>query len=387
MSTRYGPVPHQKRFLPLRTKIGLGLLTTLMLLGAVVAGMVAISVGGAAAPPNDDASVASPAASPSAASESPSPRVSQSPPPASTPAVDDGTALTALTSLEIKGRAPKTGYDRDQFGPQWADVDRNGCDTRNDVLRRDLRDARTKPGSNGCVVMTGNLADPFSGTIITFVRGTDTSQEINVDHVVALSDAWQKGAQQLDLEQRTRFANDPLNLLAVQGTANQQKGDGDAATWLPANTDFRCDYVARQIAIKAEYELWMTQAEHDAIEDILRGCPDAALPTSAEPPPTADSIDATPAPAPATSTPPPPVTSPVVTQPVRTTPVAITPKPTPPPVTSAEPTEPDPAPADVYYKNCTAAWEAGAAPLLVGEPGYRTRMDGDGDGVACESRP
>ncbi len=287
--------------------------------------------------------------------------------------------MTALAGLMVKGRAPKTGYDRDQFGQTWADVDRNGCDTRNDILRRDLSDVRTKPGSNGCSVVTGALADPFTGTVIEFVRGTDTSQDVHVDHIVALSDSWQKGAQQWDQEQRTRFANDPLNLIAVQGAANQQKGDGDAATWLPGNKEFRCDYVARQVAVKAEYELWVTQAEHDAIEDILFECPDTMLPTTVEPPPTTDSIDATPSPA--TSEAPPPVPTPAVTPPAKTTPAAVPPKPTPPP---AEPVAPDPVPADVYYKNCTAAREAGAAPLLVGQPGYRSAMDRDNDGVACE---
>ena len=247
------------------------------------------------------------------------------------------------------------------------------------MLRRDLTEARTKPGSNGCSVVVGSLADPFTGTMIEFIRGTDTSQEVHIDHVVALSDSWQKGAQQWDQEKRTQFANDPLNLLAVQGAANQQKGDGDAATWLPENKEFRCDYVARQVAVKAEYQVWVTQAEHDAIEDILFECPTTMLPTSVEPPPTADSIDATPAPA--TSEPPAAVTTPAVTPPAKTTPAAVPPKPTPPP---AEPVVPDPVPADVYYKNCTAARAAGAAPLLVGQPGYRSAMDRDGDGVACE---
>jgi hypothetical protein len=180
--------------------------------------------------------------------------------------------------LDVKGRAPKTGYDRDQFGPAWTDTDRNGCDTRNDILTRDLTGQTFKPGTQTCVVATGVLADPYTATRIHFQPGQDTSIAVQVDHVVALSDAWQKGAQQLSTTERTAFANDPLNLLAVDGPANVQKGDGDAATWLPSNKSFRCDYVARQIAVKAAYELWVTAAEKGAMNRVLASCPDQLLP-------------------------------------------------------------------------------------------------------------
>lgn len=194
-------------------------------------------------------------------------------------------ALGALGTLPVKGRAPKTGYDRAQFGQAWSDaveVDggRNGCDTRNDVLRRDLTDIALDPNTGGCVVLTGTLRDPFTGTTISFVRGQDTSREVQVDHVVALSNAWQTGAQQLGEQQREDLANDPLNLLAVQGGANAQKGDGDAATWLPRKA-FRCDYAARQIAVKQRYDLWVTAPERDALARILGSCPDQPLPTPA----------------------------------------------------------------------------------------------------------
>ncbi len=165
-------------------------------------------------------------------SESSEPAVPQPDTPA---AADPGTALAALATLEVKGRAPRTGYDRDQFGPAWADVDRNGCDTRNDVLARDLTDETFEPGTHDCVVLTGTLVDPYTATTVAFQRGNVTSTAVQIDHVVALSDAWQKGAQQLDTATRQRFANDPLNLLAVDGPTNQAKGDGDAATWLPPN--------------------------------------------------------------------------------------------------------------------------------------------------------
>ncbi|MFC5996890.1 HNH endonuclease family protein [Pseudonocardia hispaniensis] len=192
-----------------------------------------------------------------------------------------GEAATALDTLAVKGRAPKTGYDREQFGPAWADVDNNGCDTRNDILRRDLSGAELKPAPRPCIVLAGLLADPYSGEDILFHRGKDTSAAVQIDHVVALSDAWQKGAQQLTAQQRRDLANDPLNLLAVSGRLNQQKSDSDAASWLPPNNRYRCAYVARQVAVKAKYQLWVTEAERDAIAGVLEHCPGEPLPTDA----------------------------------------------------------------------------------------------------------
>lgn len=194
-----------------------------------------------------------------------------------------GTALAVLGTLDVKGRAPRTGYDRDLFGQRWADTDRNGCDTRNDVLRRDLTDVTTRPGTGGCVVLTGTHTDPYSGRTTIFRRGQGTSELVQIDHVVALSDAWQKGAQQWTAQRRVAFANDPLNLLAVDGALNQQKGDGDAATWLPPNRSYRCSYVARQVAVKAKYGAWVTPAERDAIERVLSACPQQRVPTSDHP--------------------------------------------------------------------------------------------------------
>ena len=179
--------------------------------------------------------------------------------------------LAVLETLDVKGRAPKTGYDRDdKFGTAWVDMDQNGCDTRDDILARDLI-GTTKAGE--CRVLTGTLADPYTGTSIVFARGQATSSLVQIDHIVALSNAWQTGAQQLSTEQRYEFANDPLNLLAVDGATNSSKGDGDAATWLPPNSAFRCAYVSRQIAVKAAYALWVTQAEHDAMARVLASCP------------------------------------------------------------------------------------------------------------------
>ena len=177
--------------------------------------------------------------------------------------------LDLLETLAVKGRAPKTGYSRDEFGQRWKDIDRNGCDQRNDILARDLTNVEAP---KGCKVLSGDLQDPYTGQRIHFVRGQNTSRAVQIDHVVALADAWQKGAQQLSPERREQFANDPMNLLAVDGPANMQKGAGDAATWLPANKGFRCTYVSIQVRVKAEYQLWVTQAEKAAIQRELGRC-------------------------------------------------------------------------------------------------------------------
>ena len=240
-------------------------------------------------------------------------------------------ALDVLAGLPIKGRAPKTGYSRAEFGQAWADVDRNGCDTRNDILDRDLTAKTFKPGTRDCLVLTGVLADPYTASTIDFIRGASTSSAVQIDHVVALNDAWQKGAQQLSVERRTALANDPLNLLAVDGPANQQKGAGDAATWLPPNKSYRCDYVARQISVKATYSLWVTQAEHDAMARVLGDCTGTEVPTN------------------------------------RTAP--------------APQVQP---PAAAFYQNCAAVRAAGAAPIYAGQRGFQSKFDRDGDGVGCE---
>jgi hypothetical protein len=184
-----------------------------------------------------------------------------------------GVALAVLETLPVKGRAPKTGYSRDAFGQRWADVDRNGCDTRNDILKRDMTSIVYKAKTRNCVVLSGTLIDRYSGETINFVRGEVSSMEVQIDHVVALSNSWQTGAFKLSIAQRTALANDPLNLFAVKGRLNSQKGDGDAATWLPPMKSFRCAYVAQQIAVKAKYSLWVVAPEKAAMLAILSQCP------------------------------------------------------------------------------------------------------------------
>ncbi|MFG2210561.1 HNH endonuclease family protein [Streptomyces sp. NPDC048638] len=194
-----------------------------------------------------------------------------------------GTAQRALAQLTVKGPAPMTGYDREaKFGPAWSDATTapgadNSCDTRNDILRRDLTHITYK-GTSRCVVATGTLADPYTGTSIHFVRGPQSAQ-VQIDHAVALAAAWRTGAAQLSQEQREALGNDPVNLMAASGPANSAKSDRDAASWLPSNKTFRCTYVARQIAVKAKYRLWVTAPEKAAMTRVLTGCPDQALPT------------------------------------------------------------------------------------------------------------
>lgn len=189
-------------------------------------------------------------------------------------ALSELSALESLASLEVKGRAPKTGYKRSQFGDGWASV--GGCDTRNIILNRDLTNVKS---DDKCKVLSGVLQDPYSGKSIDFKRGAESSAVIQIDHVVALSNAWQTGAQQLARTERIALANDPLELLAVDGPLNQAKGDGDAATWLPPYKPFRCQYVARQIAVKQKYRLWITPPEKDAMTRVLNTCPDQKLPS------------------------------------------------------------------------------------------------------------
>ncbi len=328
----------------------------------VVAALVLTAVGGATATPAAPAPSAAPAtseATPSTSAPDPSegtpPPSLPTPTPTSTPSpvpaptqqavtpatAARGTALAAVARLTVKGRAPRTGYSRDAFGQAWFDTNRNGCDTRNDILRRDLVHKDMK---NWCKVLAGTRnPDPYTGKKIRFVIGG--ASEIDIDHVVALSDAWQKGAAAWPAGKRLAFANDPLALLAVDAGANRSKGDGDAATWLPPNKAYRCTYVARQVAVKLKYHVWVTSAERDAMVRVLSRCAGTPLP----PPGSAPTTAALPRSAPTTTTAP------------DTT-----------------------APSSVSYPNCDAVRAAGAAPLHVGEPGYSRTLDRDGDGAACE---
>ena len=209
----------------------------------------------------------------------------------SAPGAQVDEALSALEELAVKGRAPKTGYARSEFGIAWTDTNTvmwggNSLSTREDILSRDLVDITCKDRSGvaspPCVVQSGVLHDPYTGTTVNFVRGETTSPLVPIEHVVALGDSWQKGAQQLSVAERVDLANDPLNLIATTQAPNSAKSDSDAASWLPPNKAFRCAYVARQVAVKLRYRLWVTNAEKDAIAAVLSTCPGQGLPSNAE---------------------------------------------------------------------------------------------------------
>lgn len=288
-------------------------------------------------------------------------------------------ALDKLNQLDVKGRAPETGYDRSLFGQGWVDTDFNGCDTRNDILRRDLTNVLTKPNTRGCVVTAGILDDPYTGDSIRFERGQETSKAVQIDHVVALSDAWQKGAQGMSEKQRVEFANDPINLLAVDGPTNQQKGDGDAATWLPPKTSYRCEYVSKQIEVKAKYGLWVTEAEKKAMTGVLTSssCGAKVQTQAPAPAPTYEEPVSVPAPIEAPVEQPIPVEEPASVE---------EPAPVPAPVEEVAPAPVAPAEPAQYFKNCAEAHAAGRYSIPVGDPAYRPALDGDKDGVACEPK-
>jgi hypothetical protein len=175
-----------------------------------------------------------------------------------------------LATIPVKGRAPRAGYDRDLFGPAWADINHNGCDTRNDVLRRDLTHDVLEAGTDGCIVLSGQLHDPYSGRVVEFQRSN--AFDVQIDHVVALADAWDTGAFRWAPRKRLHFANDPLDLLAVIGSENMSKGDSDAASWLPPSKSYRCAYVSIQIRVIYRYRLWITPAEARAMSRLLATC-------------------------------------------------------------------------------------------------------------------
>lgn len=177
-------------------------------------------------------------------------------------------ATEVLERLEVKGRAPKTGYTREEFYGGWPTVE--GCSLRQRIIKREFGETAVL---DGCNVVAGEYEEPYTGQWMVYAAREEITKGVQIDHVVALSDAWQKGAQYMSYETRHEMAVDPLNLLAVDASANGKKSDGDAATWLPANKKFRCQYVARQVSVKYKYALWVTEAEKAAIASVLSACP------------------------------------------------------------------------------------------------------------------
>ncbi|MFF9759873.1 MULTISPECIES: HNH endonuclease family protein [Streptomyces] len=177
---------------------------------------------------------------------------------------DRAEAVDLITKVATKGRGPKTGYDRDEFGYAWMDtadgvpLARNGCDTRNDLLQRDGQEVRFRSGSD-CVVVAMTLDDPYTGTTIEWRK--QEAAEVQIDHVVPLSYSWQMGASRWPEAKRERLANDTLNLIPVQGRANSAKGDSGPATWLPPDKRIRCAYAVRFAQVAVKYEMPVTPAD------------------------------------------------------------------------------------------------------------------------------
>jgi hypothetical protein len=285
------------------------------------------------------------------ASATPVPATRSDPVEAAVTSASPGLALSALAGLPVRPAATKIGYTRKAFGRAWADTDRNHCDNRSDVLRRDLSRVVIKPGTRGCTVSSGTVIDLYTGKKLAYRSGSAT---VSVDRVVSLADIWVSGARAWTSAKRLAFANDPLNLAVVATSVIKAKGDRNAVGWLPPRTAYRCRYVARQVAVKQKYGASVTPAERAAIGRLLIGCDGQKLPRTAD-----VSVRA----AAATST----------TAGAKS-PVATTTRATP----SIRPA------ASAYYASCAAARAAGAAPLHTGRAGYRAGLDPNHDGLACE---
>ncbi|HST71777.1 MAG TPA: HNH endonuclease family protein [Kocuria rosea] len=263
----------------------------------------------------------------------------------------------ALAELPVERAGSGEDYDREEQFGGWADPDGNGCDARNDVLARDLVDEEVD--DDGCTVLSGTLDDPYTGRTIDFVRGPATSADVQIDHVVALKNAWISGADRLSRDERVALANDPLNLRATDGPTNGDKSDADASRWLPPDESFRCEYVATQVAVKTRYDLFVTADEKDAMAEVLSGCPGQELPETVPPAGAAGAAEPASAPTPAAAAPAAGPASPAASS-----------------AASA---------AEVYYADCAAVRAAGAAPLRSDQPGYRAALDrGGAEGLACE---
>ena len=331
---------------------------------ALGAAVTLFMVGGATATPTDSPPAAespapsTPSLTPTTPTASASPSVSPTPTPTPTPSptsttpspqtADEGTALAAVAALLVKGRAPKTGYSRDEFGHAWYDADRNGCDTRNDVLRRDLENFTLKAGTNGCLVLSGTLVSPYTADTVKFVRGTTTSTAVQIDHVVALSDAWQKGAQKLTRSARTGLANDPLNLLAVERRPTRPRATATPPPGCPRTS---------ATAAPTRPGRWRSRSST----------------TCGPRPPNATRSSASSRPVPRRSCPP-----------ASRSPWA---------AARSSPSHPNPNPAptrttsdlDPHFDTCGEANDAGYGPYVSGkDPEYDWYQDRDHDGIVCE---
>lgn len=194
-----------------------------------------------------------------------------------------------LALVDIIRRSPLYGYDREcgsdhacSFGQAWTDdtavpTGHNGCDQRNDVLRASLEKVTVKPGTHGCVVLSGTLQEPYTGQQITFSKSQ--ASLVQIDHIYPLARAWDMGAAEWSLEQRIRFATDPINLIAVDGSSNASKGDQGPGEWMPINRAYRCAYVDRYLEVAIAYSLPITPQDEAAIHAVGQTCPQQGQPS------------------------------------------------------------------------------------------------------------
>jgi hypothetical protein len=191
--------------------------------------------------------------------------------------LDPAAAAAALAQLRVAAKGSLAGYERDcgngagcVFGPAWADVDGNGCDQRNDVLHRDLTAIHVRAGTHGCIVASGTLADPYTGTTVHFTKAD--AGEVPIDHVVPLAAAWTEGAKAWSAQKREDFANDLDNLIATTREQNSAKGDSTAEEWVPPDPAYGCSYATVVVTVKQEYGLSVTAAEAGALRSLLATC-------------------------------------------------------------------------------------------------------------------
>jgi hypothetical protein len=191
--------------------------------------------------------------------------------------LDPMSATAALASLRVAEKTALDGYERGcgegeacVFGPAWADVDRNGCDQRNDVLHRDLTQVQVREGTQGCVVIAGVLDDPYTGQSVPFEK-TDAA-EVPIDHVVPLAAAWTQGAAAWSDDERRVFANDLANLMATTRSQNSAKGDSTADEWVPPDPSYGCSYATVVVTVKSTYDLAVAPAEFEALQSLLATC-------------------------------------------------------------------------------------------------------------------
>lgn len=268
-----------------------------------------------------------------------------------------GTALEALETLTVAPFSSTSKYQRANFGETWEDIDSNGCETREDILKRDIPNATIK---GKCDVRKGSFSDPYTGKTINFNADDGKGGGVDIDHIIPLSLGWKTGASEWDAAKRLKFANDPLNLMASDSGENRKKGDKDASAYLPPNKAFHCEYVARQVSVRVKYGTWITPAEKSAIYTVLQSCPTQPLIADTwgisvdKSAPVAPVAPAEPAPA-----------APVEPAPVAEAPVA----------TGGN---------DPQFSSCAKAKAEGFGPYTAADPEFSWYRDGDGDGTVCE---